>query len=190
MVIPAYLYDDQEMHEVVIVGELLAIAAIAVCLAFVVVDMGRPDRLWHMLPIVGRFHWPMSMLAWDVIVLNGYLLLNLHITGYTIYSRFIRKPLNPRWYVPFVFVSVVWAISIHTVTAFLYTGLGSRPFWNDAIIAAAKKALITGDPDTVGEILENAVSKGLDGIAVDLPVNGHNTERIELLGQIANKILR
>jgi F420-dependent oxidoreductase-like protein len=61
--------------------------------------------------------------------------------------------------------------------------------WTDGHIAAAKGALITGDPDTVGEILENAVSKGLDGLAVDLPVNGHNTERIELLGQIANKIL-
>jgi alkanesulfonate monooxygenase SsuD/methylene tetrahydromethanopterin reductase-like flavin-dependent oxidoreductase (luciferase family) len=62
--------------------------------------------------------------------------------------------------------------------------------WTDANIAAVKGALITGDPDTVGEILENAVKMGLDGLAVDLPVNGHNTERIELLGQIANKILR
>ncbi len=146
MVIPAYLYDDHEMHEVVIIGELLAIAAIFVCLAFVIVDMGRPDRLWHMLPIVGRFHWPMSMLTWDVLVLNGYLLLNLHIVGYMIYSRFIRKPLNRKWYVPFVFVSVVWAISIHTVTAFLYTGLGSRPFWNDAIVAPRfiASAFVTG----------------------------------------------
>jgi F420-dependent oxidoreductase-like protein len=62
--------------------------------------------------------------------------------------------------------------------------------WNDAIIEAAKNTLISGDPDTVGEILQDAVSKGLDGIAVDLPINGHNPERIELLAQIANKILR
>jgi molybdopterin-containing oxidoreductase family membrane subunit len=146
MVIPAYLYDDREMHEVVIVGELLAIAAIIVCLAFVIVDMGRPDRLWHMIPGLGRFHWPMSMLTWDVIVLNGYLLLNLHITGYMVYSRFIGRPLNRNWYIPFVFVSVVWAISIHTVTAFLYTGLGSRPFWNDAILAPRfiASAFVTG----------------------------------------------
>ena len=135
MVIPAYLYEDREMHEVVIIGELLAISAIFVCMAFVVVDLGRPDRLWHMVPGLGRFNWPVSMLAWDVIVLNGYLVLNLHITGYMIYSRFIGKPLNPRWYIPFVFVSVVWAISIHTVTAFLYQGLGGRPFWNDSILA-------------------------------------------------------
>jgi Ni/Fe-hydrogenase subunit HybB-like protein len=128
------------------VGELLAITAIFVSLSFVVVDMGRPDRLWHMIPGIGRFHWPMSMLTWDVLVLNGYLLLNLHITGYMIYSRFVGKPLNPKWYVPFVFISVVWAISIHTVTAFLYTGLGSRPFWNDAIIAPRfiASAFVTG----------------------------------------------
>ncbi len=146
MVIPAYLYDDREMHDVVIVGELLAISAIIVSLAFVIVDMGRPDRLWHMIPGIGRFHWPISMLTWDVIVLNGYLLLNLHITGYMVYSRFIGKPLNRRWYIPFVFLSVVWAISIHTVTAFLYTGLGSRPFWNDAIIAPRfiASAFVTG----------------------------------------------
>jgi F420-dependent oxidoreductase-like protein len=62
--------------------------------------------------------------------------------------------------------------------------------WTDAHIAAAKGALITGDPDTVGEILQNAVAAGLDGLTVDLPVNGHNPERIELLGEIANKILR
>jgi molybdopterin-containing oxidoreductase family membrane subunit len=146
MVIPAYLYDDEEMHEVVIVGELLAISAIIVCVTFVVVDMGRPDRLWHMMPGLGRFHWPMSMLAWDVLVLNGYLVLNLHVAAYMIYSRFIGKPLKKGWYVPFVFLSVVWAISIHTVTAFLYTGLGSRPFWNDAIIAPRfiASAFVTG----------------------------------------------
>jgi F420-dependent oxidoreductase-like protein len=62
--------------------------------------------------------------------------------------------------------------------------------WTDRHIEAVKAALITGDPDTVGAILEDAVRKGLDGIAVDLPVNGHNPERIALLGEIANKILR
>jgi Ni/Fe-hydrogenase subunit HybB-like protein len=82
MVIPAYLYHDKKMHDVVIVGEILAIAAIVMCLLFVVVDLGRPERAWHLIPGIGRFNWPMSMLTWDVIVLNGYLLLNLHICGY------------------------------------------------------------------------------------------------------------
>ncbi|NUN12927.1 MAG: polysulfide reductase NrfD [Myxococcales bacterium] len=146
MVIPAYVYRDRDMHDVVIVGELLAIAAITMCLMFVVADLGRPDRFWHMIPGLGRFHWPMSMLTWDVIVLNGYLLLNLHICGYLLYTRFLNRRPNPAWYVPFVFLSIVWAISIHTVTAFLYQGLGGRPFWNTALLAPRfiVSAFVTG----------------------------------------------
>jgi molybdopterin-containing oxidoreductase family membrane subunit len=146
MVIPAYLYDDHDMHEVVIIGELLAIAAIVMALAFVNVDLGRPDRFWHLMPFIGRFHWPISMLTWDVLVLSGYLLINLHVCGYMIYSRFIGKPLKRQWYVPVVFISIAWAISIHTVTAFLYTGLGGRPFWNDSVIAPRfiASAFVTG----------------------------------------------
>jgi len=135
MVIPAYLYHDRKMHDVVIVGELLAIAAIVMCLLFVTVDLGRPERGWHLLPIVGRFNFPFSMLTWDVIVLTGYLLLNLHICGYLLYHRFLGRTPDRRWYVPFVFLSIFWAISIHTVTAFLYCGLGGRPFWNSALLA-------------------------------------------------------
>jgi Ni/Fe-hydrogenase subunit HybB-like protein len=135
MVIPAYLYDDHDMHDVVIIGELLAISAIVVCLGFIVVDMGRPDRMWHIIPGIGRFHWPVSMLTWDVVVLNGYLLLNLHIAGYLMYQRYLGRPPRKRWYLPFVILSIFWAISIHTVTAFLYQGLGGRPFWNSALLA-------------------------------------------------------
>lgn len=135
MVIPAYLYHDEEMHDVVIVGEILAIAAIVVSLAFVNVDLGRLDRAWHLLPGIGRFNWPVSMLTWDVVVLSGYLLINLHVVGYLLYTRFRGATPDPRWYLPFVFLSIVWAVSIHTVTAFLYSGLGGRPFWNSAILA-------------------------------------------------------
>jgi Ni/Fe-hydrogenase subunit HybB-like protein len=135
MVIPAYLYHDREMHDVVIVGEVLAIAAIVMSTLSVVVDLGRPDRFWHLIPGLGKFNWPISMLTWDVIVLNGYLLLNLHIVGYLTYMRYLGRRPNPRWYLPFVFLSILWAVSIHTVTAFLYCGLGGRPFWNTALLA-------------------------------------------------------
>ncbi len=135
MVIPAYLYDDEEMHKVVIIGEAVAIAAIVMCTLSVLVDLGRPDRFWHLIPGIGRFNWPISMLTWDVIVLNGYLVINLHIVGYLLYMRYLGRKPNPVWYMPFVFLSIVWAISIHTVTAFLYCGLGGRPFWNTALLA-------------------------------------------------------
>jgi Ni/Fe-hydrogenase subunit HybB-like protein len=135
MVIPAYLYRDEAMHRVVIIGEAVAIAAIVMCTLSVLVDLGRPDRFWHMIPGIGRFNWPISMLTWDIIVLNGYLLINMHIVGYLLYMRYLGRKPNPSWYVPFVFLSIFWAISIHTVTAFLYCGLGGRPFWNTALLA-------------------------------------------------------
>ncbi len=135
MVIPAYLYRDAQMHEVVLFGELLAVAAIVMAMGFVLVDLGRPDRFWHLVPGLGQLNWPLSMLAWDVLVLNGYLLLNLHICGYLLYCRFCGRQPRRRWYLPFIFISIVWAISIHTVTAFLYAGLGGRPLWNSALLA-------------------------------------------------------
>jgi Ni/Fe-hydrogenase subunit HybB-like protein len=146
MVIPAYLYHDHEMHDVTLIGELLAVAAIFMCLLFIVVDMGRPDRFWHIMPGLGRFNWPVSMLSWDVVVLNGYLFINLHICGYLIYMRFLGRKPDKRWYLPFVFLSIFWAISIHSVTAFLYSGLGGRPFWNSALLAPRfiASAFITG----------------------------------------------
>lgn len=134
MVIPVYIYDKEELHDLVIFGELLAVAAIIMCLAFVTVDLGRPDRFWHLIPGIGQFNFPASMLSWDVIVLNGYLLLNVHICGYLLYCRYSKRKPAKWFYIPFVFVAIVWAISIHTVTAFLYVGLGGRPFWNSAIV--------------------------------------------------------
>jgi len=132
LVIPVYIYRNKELHDLVIFGELLAVAAITMCLLFVTVDLGRPDRFLHLLL---RFNFPMSMLTWDVIALNGYLLLNLHICGYLIYCAYRKRAPSKIFYIPFVFIAIVWAISIHTVTAFLYTGLGGRPFWNSAVIA-------------------------------------------------------
>jgi len=132
LVIPVYVYKNEDLHDLVIFGELLAVASIVMCLLFVTVDLGRPDRFHHLLL---RFNFPISMLTWDVVVLNGYLLLNLHICGYLIYCSYRKRPPSKLFYIPFVFVAIVWAVSIHTVTAFLYAGLGGRPFWNSAVVA-------------------------------------------------------
>jgi len=135
LVIPAYIYRNEAMHEVVLLGELLAIAALIMCLLFVMVDLGRPDRFWHMIPSIGKFNFPSSMLAWDVIVLNGYLAVNLHICGYLLYMKYLGRTPTLLFYMPFIIVSIAWAVSVHTVTAFLYVGLVGRPFWNTAIVA-------------------------------------------------------
>ena len=134
LVIPVYIYRNEELHDLVIFGELLAVAAIIMCLGFVTVDLGRPDRFWHLVPGIGQLNFPASLLSWDVVVLNGYLLLNLHICGYLLYSRYHNRKPSKWFYIPFVFIAIVWAVSIHTVTAFLYVGLGGRPFWNSSIV--------------------------------------------------------
>ena len=135
LVIPEYIYRVSHVANVVIFGELLAIAAIVMCQLFVIVDLGRPDRFWHLIPVIGLFNFPVSMLSWDVIVLIGYLVINVHICGYLLYMKYLGRKPNKWLYMPFVFLSIVWAISIHTVTAFLYVGLVGRPFWNAAIVA-------------------------------------------------------
>ena len=135
LVIPAYIYRNKHLHEVVIFGELMAIAVIIMCLLFVIVDLGHPERFHHMIPPFGVLNFPQSILSWDVIVLNGYLLLNLHICGYLLYCHYSGRNPTKAFYIPFVFISIIWAISIHTVTAFLYVGLAGRPYWHNPIVA-------------------------------------------------------
>ncbi len=135
LVIPAYVYDWKPIREIVIYGELLAISAIVMCLLFVLVDIGRPDRFWHLIPPVGRLNFPQSILAWDVLVLNIYFLINFVVATHILYRAFHGRPYSKRLVVPLVLLSVPMAVGIHTVTAFLYNGLAARPYWNSSILA-------------------------------------------------------
>jgi len=134
LVIPAYVYDWKPIKEVVILGELLAISSIAMCGLFVTADVGHPERLWHLIPGLGHLNVPRSILAWDVLVLNCYLVLNLTIVTYLLFSLHAGKSPNKKIFLPLVLLSIPAAISIHTVTAFLYNGLPARPFWNTSIL--------------------------------------------------------
>jgi len=129
VVFPAYVYKHKELHKIVVLGEMLAVAAVVMCLLFVVAHMGRPDRLWHIFPIVGIYNWPHSVLTWDVMVLSGYLLLNLVGGFYYLYKKYAGEPLNKAFYLPIVYIAIVWALSIHTVTAFLINTMPARPMW-------------------------------------------------------------
>jgi len=135
LVIPAYIYNWKPIREIAIFGELLAISAIVMCLLFVTVDIGRPDRAWHLLPFVGNLNLPESMLGWDVVVLNAYLVLNAVIVFHFLYSAYHRQPYKAKFVVPLLLLSIPAAVSIHTVTAFVYAGMASRPFWNASILA-------------------------------------------------------
>ena len=135
LVVPAYLYNFKPIKEIVLFGELLAITAITMCLLFIIVDMGQPLRAWHILPVIGAMNFPASLLAWDVVVLNGYLVINVIIAFYVLYRLSIGKEYSMAVIGPLIILSIPWAVSIHTVTAFLYNGISARPYWNAPILA-------------------------------------------------------
>lgn len=134
LVIPAYIFHRQEVKDVVLLGEAVAVAAVVTAMTFVTVDLGHPERIWHMVPVIGEFNFPVSLLAWDVVVLTGYLLLNLLIPFYILYRHHHGREPSFRAYFPWVVLAMFWAISIHTVTAFLFSANPSRPFWHTALL--------------------------------------------------------
>jgi Ni/Fe-hydrogenase subunit HybB-like protein len=135
LVIPAYVYHWKPIKEVVVLGELLAISALVMCLLFVLADMGRPDRFLHLVPLLGTPNWPRSLLAWDALVLNLYLALNVAVVGHVLHRAFHGREPARRFFVPLVLLSIPLAVGIHTVTAFLFSGMVARPYWNASILA-------------------------------------------------------
>jgi molybdopterin-containing oxidoreductase family membrane subunit len=135
LAIPAYIFNRRDIKDVVLMGDTMAVAAVTMAILFVLADLGRPDRIWHLIPGIGRFNFPESLLAWDVVVLNGYLLLNFGISFYVIYCHYRNCQPRTSLYFPFVILAIFWAISIHTVTAFLYSANSGRPFWVHPLLA-------------------------------------------------------
>lgn len=130
VVLPYYLHDYKAFGKLTILGEFLAIPAVFMCMLFVMVDLGQPMRAMNVM----LYPTPNSMLFWDMMVLSGYLALNVVISMVTFGAE--RKGVAPpNWIKPIIILSIPWAVSIHTVTAFLYSGLEGRAFWMTAILA-------------------------------------------------------
>ncbi|MCG8564472.1 MAG: polysulfide reductase NrfD, partial [Desulfobacterales bacterium] len=130
VVIPYYLHDYEKFHRITILGEFLAVACLIMCLLFIVVDLGQPTRMLNVL----LYPTPHSMLFYDMLVLNGYLGLNI-ICGWKILEAERNQVKPPAWTKPLIYLSIPFAIGIHTVTAFLYCGLPGRGFWLTAVLA-------------------------------------------------------
>lgn len=130
LVLPYYLHDYKAFGKITVLGEFLAVAAVVMCILFVFVDLGQPSRVMNML----LHPTPNSILFWDMVVLSGYLLINM-ITAWVILSCNRKEIPPPAWVKPLIYLSIPWAVSIHTVTAFIYAGLPGRSFWLTAIMA-------------------------------------------------------
>ena len=135
LVIPAYIYNWKPIKEIVIFGELLAITAVVLCIGFIMVDIGKPHKFWHMLPLVGTMNFPDSILAWDFFVLAFYFLLNLFIATYLLYCYYYKQEYKKSLVLPLILLSIPAAVAIHTITAFLFNAMPARPFWNSALLA-------------------------------------------------------
>jgi Ni/Fe-hydrogenase subunit HybB-like protein len=131
VVLPYYLHNYKVFGRITILGEFLAIPSVIMCLLFIFVDMGQPMRILNVL----LHPTPRSILFWDSVVLSGYLFLNL-LVGWTVLHAEKKEIPPPKWIKPFIYLSIIWAPSIHTVTAFIYAGLPGRHFWLTAIMAA------------------------------------------------------
>ena len=131
LVIPYYLHDYKKFGKIVILGEFLAVSAVSMCILFIFVDLGQPMRVMN----VVLHPTPNSVMFWDMIVLSGYLALNIVIGWHTLHAE--KKGVAPSaWVKPLIYLSIPWAVSIHTVTAFLYAGIPGRHLWLTAIMAA------------------------------------------------------
>jgi len=130
LVLPYYLHHFKDFGRITILGEFLAIAAVIMCMLFVAVDLGKPSRLLN----IFLHPTPGSVMFWDVNVLQGYLLLNL-VIGWVTLEAERKQVAPPGWVKPLIYLSIPWAVSIHTVTAFLYAGLPGRGYWLTAILA-------------------------------------------------------
>jgi len=130
VVLPRYLHDYKAFGRITILGEFLAIAAVVMCLLFIIADLGQPMRAFNVI----LYPTPGSVLFWDMIVLNGYLLLNI-VVGWNVLEAERNNIHYAKWVKPLIITSIIWAPAIHTVTAFLYCGLPGRGFWMTAILA-------------------------------------------------------
>ena len=130
VVLPYYLHDDKDFGRITILGEFLAIAAVAMCILFIFVDLGQPARVFNIV----LHPSPRSLMFWDMISLSGYLLLNAVVAFGAVRAR--CEETEPKAFLrTLALISIPWAVSIHTVTAFLYSGLAGRSFWMTAILA-------------------------------------------------------
>jgi Ni/Fe-hydrogenase subunit HybB-like protein len=135
------------------IAEIIAVAAIIMAGLTIIIDMGRPERLFNLF-LHGRFQSP---IMWDVIVITTYLVISLLLLYYPLLpdlailkKYFANDKMKSKWYSKF---SLSWsgtpiqkqiasksirtlsiliipvAFAIHTVTAWLFATT-YRPGWD------------------------------------------------------------
>jgi len=80
LVLPTYFHHYKKFKRMIIFGEFMAVAAVVMCALFIVVDLGQPQRMLNVM-----IHpTPNSVMFYDMMVLIGYLALNIIIGWVTL----------------------------------------------------------------------------------------------------------
>ncbi len=137
VVMPAYIYKRKDMKDLAVLGEIIALGFVTTGMVLVVYHVGRPDRLWHMMPMLGYFNFPNSMLTFDVVVLTVYMILNLIAAYYLFYKKYVGEPLNKIFYTPLIYVAVAWGPLIHICTSFVLSSNSRMHAWSTAVLPFA-----------------------------------------------------
>jgi len=137
VVIPAYIYKRKDMKELAVLGEIIALSFVTIGILFIIYHVGRPERMWHFIPGLGYFNIPNSMLDFDVIVLNVYLIVNLVAVFYLLYKKYIGQPINKKYYTPLIYLAVAWGPLIHICTAYVLSSNARMHSWATAVLPFA-----------------------------------------------------
>jgi Ni/Fe-hydrogenase subunit HybB-like protein len=130
VVLPYYLHNWKAFAKITVLGEILGMVSVFMAMVFIFVSMGRPMRLINVI----LYPHPRSLIFWDLFVLSSYVLINAAIT-ITLVSAEHEQVTPPMWIRSLVLLSLPWAVGIHTVTAFLFSGLAGRSFWMTPVLA-------------------------------------------------------
>jgi molybdopterin-containing oxidoreductase family membrane subunit len=129
--LPVHFYRYEPFAPFLLPAECLTIGAVIAAGLFIFVDLGQPSRIWNIL----LHPHPGSLIFWDMAALLGYLALTV-LLAWLRWQRQRHGAPPPFRVKALLTLSVFWAFSIHTLTAFLYAGLAGREFWHSSILAA------------------------------------------------------
>jgi len=118
----------------------LSICCTVLAAAFVVIDLGHPERLWHLIAYANFT----SPLMWDIVVITTYLIVSIVYLRATLKAE--KGQTSERALKVLSTVALVTAILVHSVTAWIFGLQIGRAFWNTALLAPMfiSSALVSG----------------------------------------------
>jgi molybdopterin-containing oxidoreductase family membrane subunit len=122
------------------VAVFLSICCTILAAAFIVVDLGRPGRIWHLIAYSNLD----SPLMWDVLVITTYLMISIVYLG--IVLRVEKGKGSERALNALSTTAFVTAVLVHSVTAWIFGLQMARPFWHSSLLAPMfiSSALVSG----------------------------------------------